>query len=78
MHPKRGSPSPSGLEVDGYYKPLRKMLEAAGCVLVRYGKGDHQVWYSPITRKNVIVDGGVVSRHTANGVLKQAGLPKRF
>jgi len=64
--------------VDGYYKRLRRILEEAGCTLVRFGKGDHQVWYSPIVKKNVIVDGGVMSRHSANGVLKQAGLPKRF
>ena len=62
----------------GYYRQLRKLLEEAGCTLVRYGKGDHQVWYSPITKQNVIVDGGVVSRHSANGVLKQAGLKKAF
>jgi hypothetical protein len=64
--------------VKGYYKLLRKALEDAGCTLVRYGKGDHQIWYSPITKSNVVVDGGVMSRHSANGVLKQAGLPKRF
>ncbi|HVW91859.1 MAG TPA: type II toxin-antitoxin system HicA family toxin [Devosia sp.] len=62
----------------GYYRQLRKLLEEAGCTLVRYGKGDHQVWYSPVTKQNVIVDGGVVSRHSANGVLKQAGLKKAF
>ena len=62
----------------GYYLQLRRLLEAAGFTLVRYGKGDHQIWYSPITRTNVTVDGGVVSRHSANGILKQAGLPKAF
>ena len=62
----------------GYYKELRRILEANGCTLVRYGKGDHQIWYSPITKANVVVDGGVVSGHSANGVLKQAGLPKAF
>lgn len=62
----------------GYYKLLRRLLEEAGCTLVRHGKGDHQIWYSPLTRRNVVVDGGVVSRHSANDILKQAGLPKRF
>jgi len=62
----------------GYYRELRRILEAAGCTSVRYGKSDHQVWYSPISKTNVVVDGGVVSRHSANGVLKQAGLPKKF
>ena len=64
--------------MEGYYKAVRKLLEGAGCTLVRYGKGDHQIWYSPVTKQNVVVDGGVMSRHSANGVLKQAGLPKKF
>ena len=62
----------------GYYRELRKLLMEAGCTLVRYGKGDHQVWYSPISKQNVTVDGGVMSRHSANAVVKQAGLPKAF
>jgi hypothetical protein len=45
---------------------------------VRQGKGDHEIWYSPITRIHFVVDGKIKSRHTANGVLKQAGLPKAF
>lgn len=45
---------------------------------MRHGKGDYQIWYGPITKRNVVVDGGVMSRHSANGVLKQAGLPKKF
>jgi hypothetical protein len=57
---------------------LRKLLEEAGCELVRHGKGDHRIWYSPITGGHVVVDGGVMSRHTANDVPKQAGLPKAF
>lgn len=62
----------------GYYLQLRRLLVAAGCTLVRHGKGDHEIWYSPVGRLNVVVDGGVISRHTANGILKRAGLPKAF
>ena len=36
------------------------------------------VWYSPITGRKFVVDGKIKSRHTANAVLKQAGLPKKF
>ena len=42
------------------------------------GKGSHEVWFSPISEKNFAVPDGIVSRHTANGVLKDAGLPKAF
>jgi len=45
---------------------------------VKEGKGDHEIWFSPITNRNVIVDRGVRIKHTANGALKDAGLPKQF
>jgi predicted RNA binding protein YcfA (HicA-like mRNA interferase family) len=59
-------------------RKLRQALEAAGCHYVRAGKGSHEIWYSPISRVNFAVPTGTVSRHTANGVLKNAGLPKQF
>jgi len=57
---------------------LKKMLSKAGCIFERQGKGDHEIWFSPITKKRFVVDTKIKSRYTANGVLKQAGLPKRF
>lgn len=57
---------------------LRRQLEAAGCHFERQGKGDHEIWYSPLTDRRFPVDDKIRSRHTANGVLKQAGLPKAF
>ena len=59
-------------------RDLVKVLLGAGCVFVRHGRGDHDMWYSPITDRNFPVDSGITSRHTANGILKQAGLPKQF
>ena len=46
-------------------RPLRDLLRAAGCTLVRQGKGSHEIWYSPITRSNFPVPIGIPSRHTA-------------
>lgn len=57
---------------------LRRLLKDAGCEFVRAGKGDHAIWYSPISGQNFPVDQKIKSRHTANAVLKQAGLPKAF
>ncbi|MDE2329263.1 MAG: type II toxin-antitoxin system HicA family toxin [Bradyrhizobium sp.] len=51
---------------------------AAGCTLVRQGKGSHEIWYSPLTDRNFPVPVGIPSRHTANAILRQAGLPKAF
>jgi hypothetical protein len=59
-------------------RQLRAILEAAGCHFVRAGKGSHEIWHSPITKRTFPVPYGIVSRHTANGVLKDAGLPKQF
>ncbi|WP_448382801.1 type II toxin-antitoxin system HicA family toxin [Desulfosoma sp.] len=61
-----------------YTKELKKILREAGCTFERQGKGDHELWYSPITEIRFVVDNQIRSRHTANAVLKQAGLPKRF
>lgn len=57
---------------------LVRLLRAAGCTLVRRGKGDHDIWESPISRRRFPVDAEIRSRHMANTVLKQAGLPKTF
>jgi hypothetical protein len=57
---------------------LKKLLRQHGCAFVRSGKGDHEIWYSPFNDLHFVVDGSIKSRHTANGVLKQAGLKKAF
>ncbi len=57
---------------------LKKILIDAGCYFERQGKGDHEIWYSPLTKKRFVVDQKIQSRHTANGVLTQAGLSKSF
>jgi hypothetical protein len=50
----------------------------AGCYFVRHGKGDHDIWFSPITKRAVTVDHQIDSRHTANGILKDAGIGKKL
>lgn len=59
-------------------RDLLRLLKDAGCSYVRPAQGSHDIWFSPITQRNITVPHGIVSRHTANGVLKQAGLPKAF
>ena len=61
-----------------YIPALKQLLQQGGCYFERQGKGDHEIWYSPITKLRFPVDSKIKSRHTANGVLKQAGLPKHF
>ncbi|MEY8887222.1 type II toxin-antitoxin system HicA family toxin [Klebsiella pneumoniae] len=57
---------------------LTELLIAAGCYFDRQGKGSHEIWFSPVTQKKFSVPYTIVSPHTANGILKQAGLPKNF
>lgn len=57
---------------------LKQYLRTAGCEFVRQGRGDHEIWQSPISNHRFTVDNNIKSRHTANAVLKQAGLPKKF
>jgi hypothetical protein len=61
-----------------YAARLKRLLRQAGCRLERQGKGDHEIRYSPITSQRLPVDNKIKARHTANGVLKQAGLDKAF
>jgi HicA toxin of bacterial toxin-antitoxin, len=61
-----------------YAAAVRRILIAAGCRFDRHGKGDHEIWLCPKSRRPVVVDGNIRSRHTANGILKQAGLPPEF
>jgi hypothetical protein len=61
-----------------FYQELIELLLRAGCHKVRQGRGDHEIWFSPISQKNFTVDRGTKSRHTANQTLKDAGLAKHF
>ena len=61
-----------------YTPGVKAILQGNGCYFERPGKGDHDIWYSPITKRRFPVDNKILSRHTANGVLKQAGLAKAF
>ena len=61
-----------------YEKKVRQILSLNQCVFVRHGKGDHDIWYSPISNRHVTVDTKIKSRHTANAVLKQSGIDYRF
>lgn len=57
---------------------VKKLLRQANCRFERQGKGDHEIRYSPISDVRFPVDSKIRSRHTVNGILKQAGLPNRF
>jgi predicted RNA binding protein YcfA (HicA-like mRNA interferase family) len=57
-------------------KDLIKQLKDKGCVFVRHGKGDHQIWFSPITGNKFSVPHP--KKHlpigTLNSIKKMAGV----
>jgi predicted RNA binding protein YcfA (HicA-like mRNA interferase family) len=61
-----------------YEKKVRKILKQNGCTFVRHGKGSHDVWESPNTIEPIPVPIHIKSRHTANEILKQAGIDHKF
>ncbi|MBM3542347.1 MAG: type II toxin-antitoxin system HicA family toxin [Alphaproteobacteria bacterium] len=63
--------------MNNFTPELKRLLKDAGCRFLRQGRGDHEIWITP-AGKRLVVDRTIKSRHTANGVLKQAGLQKAF
>jgi len=61
-----------------FYRALGEILREAGCRLERQGKGSHEIWYNPITRRTFTVPANIDNKPLANAILKQAGLPKAF
>ncbi|HBU11252.1 MAG TPA: type II toxin-antitoxin system HicA family toxin [Clostridiales bacterium] len=61
-----------------YEKKVREILQNNDCTFVRRGKGDHDIWYSPLTQRHVAVDSKIKSRHTANAIMKQSGINYHF
>ena len=62
----------------GYAAEVREKLKGAGWEFHHHGKGDHDVWRNPHTGQKVTVPVNLKSRHTANGILQDVGLPKAF
>lgn len=61
-----------------YYRDVIALLKANGYEFKRQGRGDHEIWWHSRTRVHVTVDRKLKSKFTANGILKEAGLPKAF
>ncbi|GHU93175.1 addiction module toxin, HicA family protein [Spirochaetia bacterium] len=61
-----------------YEKRIREQLSKNGCQFVRHGKGDHDIWHSPITNNTFPVAVKIKSRYMANVILKQAGIDYHF
>ena len=58
--------------VDGYYTAVAKLLRAQGFRYVTQAKGSHEKWINEEGR-TLIVPRNLMSRHTANAILRDAG-----
>jgi len=61
-----------------YTKQVLKLLSDHGCYFLRQGKVSHKMWYSPISKRPFTVVNKIESRHTANGILKNAGVNQKI
>jgi HicA toxin of bacterial toxin-antitoxin, len=61
-----------------YSPEVKKILRENGCRFDRAGKGDHEIWLSPITNRKFPVDHKILLATRVNALLKQAGIPKAF
>ncbi|WP_442867527.1 type II toxin-antitoxin system HicA family toxin [Castellaniella sp. S9] len=61
--------------MNGYYEKVKAVLEQHGFSFIRQ-KGSHQMWGRG--RVRVTVSTNCVSRHTANTIMKQAGIEQKF
>ncbi|MCL2519902.1 MAG: type II toxin-antitoxin system HicA family toxin [Spirochaetaceae bacterium] len=64
--------------MNGYEKLVKAILLKNGCYFVRSSKGSHETWHSPITHKNFTVPHTIKPRHTANKIMKDAGINHKF
>lgn len=58
------------------YKDIVKILKNNKCEYKREGKGSHEIWYSPITKKYFTVSKTIKANGTYYNILKQAGIQK--
>ena len=61
-----------------YEIKVREKLKEYGCNFTRRGRGDHDIWFSPMTNHTFPVDSVIKSRHMANLIMKQAGIKYHF
>ena len=58
------------------YPEIARLLNAHGWRMAEGGKGSHEKWRHPDGRVAIVPR--THSRHTANAIMKQVGLPKSF
>jgi predicted RNA binding protein YcfA (HicA-like mRNA interferase family) len=64
--------------VKEYYHDVTRLPSAAGYTRGKGGKGSHEKWVSGDGASSVVVPYRLMSRFTANAILKAAGIDHHF
>jgi predicted RNA binding protein YcfA (HicA-like mRNA interferase family) len=56
------------------YRELIALFRKNGIKFVRSAKGDHEIWFSPITRRELTVPRKLKGQGTLQRILKDSGL----
>lgn len=62
--------------MNGYEKQIKEKLKENGWTFLRNGTGSHEIWSNG--KHHVSVNYACKSRHTANQIMKDAGIKHRF
>lgn len=62
--------------MNGFYALVIEQLRAHGYRHLRAGNGAHEIWTNG--KRNQTVSRNMPSRHTANEIMKQAGIAHKF
>lgn len=62
--------------MNGYEKQVKEILKQNGWWFLRHGKGSHDIWTDGT--RCVSVNHVCKSRHTANEIMKEAGIKHHF
>jgi predicted RNA binding protein YcfA (HicA-like mRNA interferase family) len=63
--------------MNGFEKEVKDILKQHGWQHLRSAKGSHEYWGKP-GKKPITVPHGCKSRHTANAIMKEAGIKHKF
>ncbi len=63
--------------MNGFEKQVKKILAENGWIFLRQAKGSHEYWGKQ-GKKPVTVPHSCKSRHTANAIMKEAGIKFKF
>jgi predicted RNA binding protein YcfA (HicA-like mRNA interferase family) len=56
------------------YRELVALFRKNGILFVRPAKGDHEIWFSPITRRRLTVPRNLKGEGTLQRILRDSGL----